>query len=407
MVNRIISVLDIGTTKIACFIGEQTNEGTLRILGMSVKQSHGIDSGRIANAKTVAQIIGRCVHAAEQMAQHPVDELILCLGGIAPLLKLKRNVIRLSHDPITKDTMERLNTRSVEAMSDYVLLHTIRGNTYLDGVTIEGSPEGLFGDELSVEYTQVYVQSAPLRNLLKSLSACQIRVRDIILSSYAAGLSTMIEEERKLGSLLIDFGGGLTQACIFQGHGIINAVTLGIGGNNITTDIAKGLSTPLSYAERLKTLFGSVLEQASSDMAMIETPYLGEDQHQDMNRIPKGFIASIITPRIEETLELLSKRFKPSDMARVQNIVVTGGASQLPGINYQVQAQFKKPVRLGRPRGFLGLADATGGPEFATVTGALRFYSSQVLQNRIIDPKPNKQKHLSLHGVFTWLKENI
>ncbi|MEM7070749.1 MAG: cell division protein FtsA, partial [Pseudomonadota bacterium] len=366
----IVSALDIGTTKISCFIAGQEHGSALKVLGMSIKAASGVEHGRITNT-AVSQVISACVRATERMAEYTINDLVLSIGGVDPVVKRHERVIKLNGEAVSKDHLDQLTKRSNATLENHVLLHSIHGLVKLDNILIEGSPEGLFGNVLSAQITEIYVKVAPLRNLLNIINGCQLQVRDIVLSSYASGFSTMVAQEREMGSLLIDFGGGLTQACLFYGDSIIDVATLNIGGKHITADIAKGLSTPSQHAERLKNLFGNVLEHASSDMSMVDTPYLGEEHAQEMNRIPKGFIASIIIPRVEEILELLKQRFNPSDFMLIQNIVITGGASQMPGMAQQVQNCFKKPVRLGKPRGYLGLGDATDGPEFATVTGAL------------------------------------
>ncbi|MEM7072368.1 MAG: cell division protein FtsA [Pseudomonadota bacterium] len=383
MASRIFSAIDIGTAKIACLIGEQGGDGAMRILGQSLKEAQGIENGQVTDAKTVSRIIGSCIRAAEQMAEHPFSDVTVCTGGLKPYSKMVSKRIKLHHGVVNREAQLRLFADPHHTIPDHLMVHNIPGRIMLDDVPVRGQTEGLHGEQITVDLFQMYAQAAPIRNLLAVMSACQIAPRHIVFAGYASGLSVLIEQERQMGSLLLDLGAGLTQACLFYGGGLVKARILPLGGRVMTMDLARGLATPIERAEKLKANHGSVLPDAETDSEMIKTLWLGDEQAAEANQISKGQIASMIRPRFDEILEMLKGSFTASELALAQNIVVTGGAAELDGVLMQVERSFEKPTRLGRPRGFPGLSDADNGPELASSTGTLRFASQDSSPSRI------------------------
>jgi cell division protein FtsA len=182
-----------------------------------------------------------------------------------------------------------------------------------------------------------------------------------------------VSDERDLGVTLIDMGGGTTTIAVFYDGQVVYTDSVPIGGQHVTSDIARGLSTPLAHAERMKTLYGSALASGSDEREMIDVPLVGEEDQHHANPVPKSILTGVIQPRVEETFELVRSRLEASgfDNLAGRRVVLTGGASQLSGVRDLAQLILDKQVRMGRPMRVHGLAEAVSGPAFATCAGLL------------------------------------
>jgi cell division protein FtsA len=178
-----------------------------------------------------------------------------------------------------------------------------------------------------------------------------------------------------LGATVIDMGGGTTSLAVFYDGKLMHADSVPLGGSHVTSDIARGLSTPVAHAERMKTLYGSAMASPSDERETIDVPLVGEENRSEANHVPRSILVSIIRPRIEEIFELIRSRLEASGFDRVagRRVVLTGGASQLQGVAELARQVLDKQVRQGRPLGISGLAEATGGPAFATCAGLLSY----------------------------------
>ena len=212
-----------------------------------------------------------------------------------------------------------------------------------------------------------------LRNVFNCVERCHLRLADLAVNSYAAGVACVVEDEIDLGVTVIDMGGGTTSIAIFFEGALIHVDSLPIGGGYITNDIARGLSTPIQHAERLKTLYGTCLSSPTDESEIISVPRVGEDDDLQVPTIPKSLLVSIIAPRVEETLELVRDRLTVSGLDRKagRRVVLTGGASQLPGIRELAGGILDKQTRIGQPIKVAGLAEATCGPAFSVCAGLL------------------------------------
>ncbi|HKO09216.1 MAG TPA: cell division FtsA domain-containing protein, partial [Alphaproteobacteria bacterium] len=211
------------------------------------------------------------------------------------------------------------------------------------------------------------------------------------------------------GVTCIDMGGGTTSIAVFLEGEVVYTECIPIGGQHVTSDIARGLSTPLVHAERMKTLYGSTLATSADEHDVIDVPQVGEDEHAIPNHVPKSILVGIIQPRLEETFELVRSRLEANgfDKAAGRRVVLTGGASQLQGMRELAALVLDKQVRMGRPLRIGGLADATAGPAFATCAGLLQYavtrFSASSLQSRRGHDAPNGV----LERLGTWLRENL
>jgi cell division protein FtsA len=249
--------------------------------------------------------------------------------------------------------------------------------------------------------------STALQNLRLCIGRCDLDTGDIVSAPLAAGLATLVPDERELGAIVIDMGGGTTGMAVFAESQLLHTAQLSIGGNHVTTDLARVLSTTVSHAERLKTLYGNTQTSPDDDREQLPVPLVGEDEHQ-IAKIPRSMVINIIRPRIEETFELVKQRLEETGLTRAagSRVVLTGGASQLPGARELAAAILGRQVRVGRPQGLRGLPDSASGPAFATAAGLLRWSAGygRVLHDVEFSAEPAKGL---FRRIANFLKERV
>ena len=257
------------------------------------------------------------------------------------------------------------------------VLHALPMSYRLDDNGGISEPHGMCGERLSVDLHAVTADEVAMRNIMLCVERCHLGVASLVAAPYASALSVITPDEVKLGAALIDFGAGTTTLSVFADGHFIHADAIALGGNAITTDIARALAAPIEHAERLKTLHGSAFATLSDEREIITYPCVGGMAQGSLNQITKAQLAVIIRPRIEEILDLMRRRLAASGLAAevTQHLVLTGGGSQLTGLPELAANMFGRPARLGRPRAMSGLPAAAGAPDFAAAIGLLLQWS--------------------------------
>ncbi len=386
--GSLLAALDIGTSKIACFIGRVIDdEGTFEVLGVGHHASSGVQGGTITDIDAVEAAIRQTVHAAENMAAdvmkgYPLREVIVNLPGVHAMSHGHTAEVNISGHEITDNDVRRALVKAQdEVISDeYELIHTIPIGYRIDGHDGIAEPRGMYGQHMSVDIHLVTGDMGALRNMSSAIERSHLDINAFCVSAYAAGLACLVEDEMDLGCTVIDMGGGVTSFAVFQGGNMIYSDAIPIGGKHVTNDIAKGLTTSLSDAERLKALYGSAMGANSDESELIDVPRLGEEGgHHEPNHVPRSLLIGIIQPRVEEVFELVRARLSDSGLGQAlgRRVVLTGGSSQIPGLRDLGQHVLDKQVRLGRPIRLSGLPDAVAGPAFATTAGLLTYMSER------------------------------
>lgn len=411
--NGLIAALDVGTTKVCCFIARVADDGSIKIVGIGHQVSRGMRAGLVVDMESAETQVRQAVEAAEDMAGERVAQVVLGFSAGQPMSRhVDIDVSVAGHEVNDSDIRRMLeHARQQPAEShDREVVHCIPLGYRLDGSEGIRDPRGMYGEKLGVGVHLVTAASGALKNLATVVARGHLDVEALVVTPYAAGLATLVDDEKELGATLIDMGGGTTTIAVFLGGEIIHIDSLPVGGGHVTSDIARGLSTPLVQAERLKTLYGSCMPSASDDREMVRVPMVGEEEDQSQTQLPRSMLVQIIRPRIEETFELVRSHLEAAGMDRIagRRVVLTGGASQLSGVRDLAHMVLDKQVRMGRPQGFLGLAEATGGPAFAVAAGLLRYGASNLAAARL--EKGSKQ-NLASTGKFgrfgQWLRENF
>jgi cell division protein FtsA len=385
--GSIIAALDIGSSKTACFIARMVDDnGGFEILGVGHQASSGVRNGAIVDLAAAESVIRQTVHAAESMAAsaargYPLRDIVLNVPGIhARSHRFDVDIQVMGHEVTDNDVRRALAKAQGHAVQGpQELIHTIPAGYSLDGNNGIREPRGMYGQNLAVDIHLVTGDVSALRNFATIIDRSHLDVDALCLSSYAAGLACLVDDEMDLGCTVIDMGGGVTSFAVFVGGNMIYADAIPIGGQHVTSDIARGLITTVADAERLKTLYGSAIAATADENDLIDVPPIGEDRHMNPNHVPRSFLVGIIQPRLEEILELVRARLNDSGLGSVagRRVVLTGGGSQIPGVRDLGQVVLDKQVRLGRPIRVTGLAEAVGGPAFATTAGLLTYISER------------------------------
>ncbi len=370
-----IAALDIGTAKMTCVIARSDANGQVRVLASATRASQGMRNGAVVDIEAAGLCAGAVVETAEAAAHESVERVIVNVSSGAIQSRQQQSSIALAQRAI--DTQD-LNAVLAQSRADIPadgreILHFLPLGYAVDGNRGIRDPRGLFGQTLALETVTISCLDSAARTLRTSVARAHLDAKPVVASAFAAGLAVLHEEERDLGITVIDLGAGSTKFAIFYEGEPIFCDSLPVGGAHVTQDIAQGLSTPVSYAERLKTLHGSCLTSASDERDMLDIqPLSGEAEAM---QAPRSLLNQIILARIEETLEMVRDRIKASPAHRFAGggAVLTGGASQLHGLRELAGQVLDKRVRIGRPSGIAGLADLSDDPAFATVIGLVQF----------------------------------
>jgi cell division protein FtsA len=371
-------VLDIGTTKIACLIARVDSDGELRVLGCDWRQGLGVRGGSIVDLEKAERAIRACVGQAENMADTRLREVtvnLTCGQPDSQIYSVKWSLDAPAEGrPVTDhDVREVLREgRNLSRAEGREPVHVMPLTFSLDNTDHVLDPRGLYCSTLDARLHVIDVSSSALRSLEACLGRCDLEIEAVVSAPMAAGMSTLVNDEREIGTTVIDMGGGTTNVAAFFENQLIHTSQIRLGGLYVTSDLAKGLSTPLAHAERLKTLWGNVETSPDDERDMLPVPRVGEADHH-LAKVPRSMVVNIIRPRIEETFEQIRDKLAESGLSQAtgNRIVLTGGACQLPGLPHLASRILGHDVRVGRPSSIRGMPEIFTGPAFATVTGLL------------------------------------
>ncbi len=422
--RRPFAVLDIGSSKICCLIANPDRQGGLHLLGQGTHASAGMRGGEISDLDATSEVIGKTVQAAEREAGLSLSSVTVVLPGGKPTSAIQTQSITLSDNTVNRRDMRRLmdkgTNRQTKGTHQAMQMQTLQYG--LDEVRDISDPRGMRGRILSVDYTIVSAARTSLANFREALALNHLSVNRFIHAGYAAGIACLSEEERYLGSTVIDFGGGTTAMGTFMDGKLIYAHSIPIGGHHVTTDIARILSASIADAERLKAVEGSIMPIGTLATAPntlkkavkmgrtdnINLPGLSDMVKVGGKMIERSLLSAIIRPRIEEILEMLMRRLETAKMqyAAGSRFILTGGASQLTGLNDFCASSLGKTTTLGLPSGMTGIADGTIGASNAAAIGAL------IHVNQLDDDDPAERQTRALpHGpierISAWLRDNL
>ena len=383
----VLAALDIGSSKISCVIAETVpakhkipggvERMSLKVLGLGHQASRGVRGGSIVNVDEAERAIRLAVDAAERMAERTISEVYVNVSGGRPqsMCYVGRCDVRGNAvSPRDLDTVISAGVMQINPARRSVI-HLAPIQYELDDAKGISAPLGMHGAKLSVELGVVTAETAHLRNLALAVERALLSVQGYVIAPYAAGKSVLAEDEMVLGTTLIEMGGATTGISIFHEGSLVFADSIPVGGMHVTNDLARGLSTSLAHAERMKTLWGSALSSTADDREMLAVPLLGERGVDTVHKVPRSSLTAIIRPRIDEIFEMVQERLNTCAVARLggQRVVLSGGASQLAGVREVAGLWLNKQVRLATPSPLAGMPDAARNPGFAVVFGLLAY----------------------------------
>lgn len=379
-----IAALDVGTSKVACLIGEhhgdagnaqagKANATQLRISGSGHQLSEGLVAGQVVDMRAAEDAIRAAVDAAERMAGMEVRRVVIGIAANQLVSQMGEAEVPLHGHAVTQEHMALALRHAYEDFwsEDYEILHAIPIGYGIDNSYGIIDPRGMHGEKLQVTMHMMAAPAGPVRNLLTCIEQCHLQCEKLVATPYASGLSTLMQDEIDLGALHIDMGGGTTSASVFYEGEILFSAVVPVGGHHITTDIARGLNVSMTSAERIKTLYGSALATHGGEREQFEVPVLGGD-HQ---MLPRSELSKIIRPRLEETFEMANDALSRSGLAHLagRRVVLTGGAAQLNGATEVAHTILEKQARIASPMRLTGLPEAVAGPSFAACAGLLTY----------------------------------
>jgi cell division protein FtsA len=393
--NRIIAGLDIGSSKVACFIAELDEFYNPHVLGYGQHASTGLKKGQIVDMDRTETAIREAVHAAEDMAGVEISGVLVSLGGVGLKSHVTDGLVVLNanHEVSDADVFKVIDVaRARQIEGDRQIIHAQATKYVLDSQADIRDPRGMTGARLEADVHIITAPTAALRNVVRCVERANLEVQDLVVQPYASALSTLVNDERELGVALVDIGGGSSDIAIYADGALVYTGIIPIGSQHVTADIARGISTPLSAAERIKVLHGCALSSLITADEEIEIPVVGEDAGNEPIRMTKSALSGIIQPRCEEMLELIRDKIEQSgyENAIGRRVVLTGGGSQLTGLRQLAEVVMDKSVRLARPNGVQGLTDLSSAPAFATGVGLLIYGARQAAQASRVRVKDGK-----------------
>ncbi len=418
-----IAVLDVGTSKVVCLIGRlkpcppqdvlRGRTHSISIIGFGHTLARGMKAGTVIDLAAAEAAVRQAVDLAERSANLQLQSVIVSVSAGRPSSEL----ISASIDIASSAISDREIARVLSAGSRYsiresrAVLHSLPIGYLVDNAAGIRDPRGMLARKFGIDMHVVTTDVSVARNLMLAVERSHLNVEAMVASPYVAGLSVLADDEADLGAAVIDMGAGTTTLAVFSGEQFIHADGFALGGHHVTMDIARGLNARVADAERIKTLYGSVLTGASDERDMFAVPSVDADDGEIPQFVSRANLVRIIKPRIEETLEIVRDKLAASPFAAEPRgrVILTGGASQLTGLSGLAGQILGRPVRIGRPLGIAGLPEEAKGPAFAVATGLLNY--PQVAHLEHFEPRRTRHSATGKGGyiarVGRWLRESF
>jgi cell division protein FtsA len=421
--SALIAALDIGSSKVACLIARLRPQGpqqvltrrthTVEVVGYGHTESRGMKAGSVINLAQAEEAIRQAVDAAERMASVEIESVVLSVSSG----RLKGELFGADVEIVGAGVSEGDIARVLAAGGRHsqrdgrAVLHSMPVGYSIDGTEGIRDPRGMLGNKFGVDMHVATTDVAAARNLMLAVERCHLDVEAMVASPYVAGLSVLADDEGDLGAAVIDMGAGTTTIAVFAHGRFVHLDGFALGGQHVTMDLARGLNTRVADAERIKTLYGSVLAGASDDRDMITVPPINDDEREQTQFVSRAQLVAIVKPRVEEVLEMVRDRLAASSFATDPRgrVILTGGASQLTGLADLATRILNRPVRIGRPLGIAGLPDAAKGAAFAVAAGLLVYPQAVHLEH--FEPRGRRYPKTGTGGYFArvgrWLRESF
>jgi cell division protein FtsA len=367
--DELIVGLDIGTTKIACIVGEVNEEG-IDIIGVGTHPSRGLRKGVVTHIDNTVASIKRAVEEAELMAGCEISSVYAGIAGGHIRGLNSHGIVAVKDGEVRETDIARVidAAKAVAIPMDREIIHVLPQDFVVDNQDGIKEPLGMSGVRLETKVHIVTAAVTSAQNIIKCCNRCGLQVADLVLQPLASAEAVLHDDEKELGVALIDIGGGTSDLTIFIDGSIVHTSVLPIGGNHLTNDIAVGLRTPAGEAEKIKQRWGCAMTSLVDGNEEIEVPSVGGRSPRKLSR---RILCEIIEPRVEEIFLLVQREIAKTGYEELlaSGAVITGGTTILEGMPEIAEEVIGLPVRRGIPHGIGGLVDVVRSPKFATSVG--------------------------------------
>ena len=378
--SSIIVGLEIGTSKVCAVVGDFTPDGALNIVGLGQSRSRGVRKGEISDPALCEEDVRHAIVEAEQMADVEIRSVYLGVTGahlrgfnnrgVHPVVSADREISEGDVQDVIK------NAKTINLPAQNHVIHAIRQHFLVDGQDGITNPVGMLGARVEVDVHVVHGNLNRLQNAIRTVKGLQLEVDDIVFNGLASSLALLSNEQKELGSLIIDIGGGTTDYVVYANGIIKHTGVLAVGGDHVSNDLAYGLKVPLSRAEQLKLEHGGALvEEADKGQTITLSNELG----MPLKVISRENLRRIMSLRLEEIFQLIAQDLEHVDALNYLRapVFLCGGGARIPSIATLAEQVLEMPVSLGKTNSISGLKSALDQPEFATAIGLVKFGSFQ------------------------------
>jgi cell division protein FtsA len=380
--GNIIAGLEIGTSKICVVVGELNADGGLNIIGLGQARSHGVRKGEIINPEHVEEDLRTAMSEAEQMADVEIRSVYLGVSGghirgfnnrgMHPVVSADREISPDDMDDVVK------NAKAINLPAENTVIHAVRQHFYVDGQDNVANPVGMLGARLEVDMHVIHGHANRLQNAIRLVRATSLEVEEIVFNGVATSLALLTPDQKELGALVVDIGGGTTEYVVYSDGVIRHSGVLAVGGDHVSNDLAYGLKVPLSRAEKLKLEHGSaIIAEAAQGQSISITNDLG----LELKRVNLEHLQRIMSLRLDEIFRLIAQDLEVAGLTDYlrAGVLLCGGTSRAPGVVTLAENIFQMNVAPGHASAVSGLTTALDQPEFATAIGLVKYGS---LKNR-------------------------
>lgn len=397
----LLVALDIGTSKVVAVVAELKGESHYEVIGLGQSESKGLKKGVVVNIEATVQSIQRALEEAELMADCKITNVFTGIAGSHIRSFNSSGMVAIKEKEVTQTDVARVieTAKAINIPTDQQVLHILTQEFIIDGQEDVREPIGMSGIRLEVKVHIVTGAVSAAQNIVKCVRRCGLEVNDLILQPLASSLAVLTEDEKDLGVVLVDIGGGTTDIAIFAEGAIRHTAVIPIAGDQITSDIAMALRTPTPDAEDIKVGYGIAKQALADPDEMVEVPGLGERGPRTLSR---QALAAVIEPRVEELFSLVQQVVRESGYEELlsSGVVLTGGAAMMPGMVELGEDIFLKPVRIGAPEYAGGLGRRAQSALFDGDGAARR-------GQRSTDARPQGRRAIRLRGADLLADEGV
>lgn len=387
--NEIIAGLDLGTTKVCAIVAEQTDDG-LDIIGIGSVPSKGLKKGVVVNIESTVQAIRAAVEQAETMAGVEINTVYAGIAGSHVRGMNQKGVAAIQTREVSHEDVARVleQAKAIPLPGDRQVLHVLPQEYIVDEQDGIKEPVGMSGVRLEARVHVVTAAATSLANITKCAERCGLYVPELVLQPLASADAVLSPDEKEIGGVLIDIGGGTTDLIIYVDGAVVHTSVIPIGGINLTSDIATGLRTPMAEAERIKIKYGCAATSMVEDDENIEVPSVGG---RAPRILPRRVLCDIIEPRVEEIFAACRHVIVETGYAEMlaSGAVITGGATLLDGMPELAEQVMGIPVRRAAPTGVGGLIDVVRSPAYSTGVGLVKYGASRLAASAE-EPEPRE-----------------